>query len=268
MSGKNKKAIRIQFLGQCIALGGSGVELPSAYPNLIKPLLEAEFPGVSFQIGLKQLAHPLGLKPLARASLLLFRPDVMIISLPGVFVSAPRPVNLVEMIAPELLFTARSFLLKMRSRIRSDATLWKLYHKSPTLLPRAVYPPLAVESYLRSVEDALRYCQEADNCRVVLMGPGGFNEDAKDDWLPTPGAYNAVNEMVVQMGQQFGLPVINATEIMAAHDGAVYQPNSSLWSECGHSVMAREIGYVIADQIRVINGSSNDRRRAIAVDVQ
>src|SRR5437667_414640 len=116
--------IRTQFLGQCIALGGAGVELPSTYPSLVKQLLKAEFPGVRFEIGLKPLAHPLGLKPLVRASLLLFKPDVMIISLPGVFATAPRPVNLVDMIAPEVLYTARSFLMKVRSRVRSDSALW------------------------------------------------------------------------------------------------------------------------------------------------
>jgi hypothetical protein len=258
MSGKNNKTLRIQFLGQCIALGGAGVELGSTYPSLIKQLLKAEFPGVKFEVGLKPLAHPLGLKPLVRASLLLFKPDVMIISLPGIFASVPRPVNLVDMIAPEVLYAARSFLLKVRSRIRSDSALWKLYRKTPTLLPRGVYPPLAIDSYRSLVEEAVKYCQESSSCRIVLIGPGGFNEDAKDDWLPPPGIYKAVDEMVLQLGQQLNVPVINATEIMAEQDGSVYQPRTNVWSEDGHHVMAREIGYVIAGHVRAMSAK---RRR-------
>lgn len=251
-SVQHDKSIRIQFLGQCIALGGAGVELPSTYPNLIRQSLRAEFPGVKFEVGLKPLAHPAGLKPLVRASLSLFKPDLMIVSLPGIFATAPRPVNLVDMIAPEVLYTARSFLFKVRSRIRSDSKFWRLYGKTPSLLPRSVYAPVEIDRYRQLVEEAVAYCQESSRCQIILIGPGGFNEDAKDDWLPPIDKYDAVSEMTLDVGRQLNVPVINATEIMAAQDGSVYQPGSNNWSESGHRVMAREIGYVLAARVRDI----------------
>jgi len=246
----NKKTVRVQFLGQCIALGGAGVDVSSTYPTLIKHMLSAEFPGMRFEVGLRQLAHPLGLKPLVRASLMLFRPDILVISLPGIFASAPRPVNLIDMIAPEVLYTARSFLQTVRKRVRSDSTLWKLYGKTPTVLPHAVYSPVAVDRYRSAVEEAVRYCQESSKCRIVLLGPGGFNVDADPDCLPAEDAYKAVNEMTIEIGRRLNVPVINATEIMAAHDGTVYQPTTNFWSQDGHQIMAREIGSVIASQVR------------------
>ncbi len=263
---EDNRTVRIQFLGQCIALGGAGVELPSAYPNLVAQHLRAEFPGLNFDIGLKQLAHPLGLKPLVRASLSLYNPDIMIISLPGIFASASRPVNLVDMIAPEVLYTARSFLMKVRARVRSDSKFWTVYKKTPSLLPRSVYGPLEIEQYRQQVEQALIYCRATSTCRVVLLGPGGFNNDAKDAWLPPQDKYYAVNDMTLDLGRRFNVPVINATEIMAERDGSVYQPDTNVWSETGHDVMAREIASVVTAQVRILQHPTIEYARADHTD--
>jgi len=91
-----------------------------------------------------------------------------------------------------------------------------------------------------------------------LIGPGGFNNDAIDGWLPPVDAYNAVNEMILDVSRQMRVPVINATEIMAHQDGKVYEPRSNLWSAYGHQVMAREIEYAIAEQIRALSSNQVD----------
>ena len=96
----------------------------------------------------------------------------------------------------------------------------------------------------------MRYCQESSKCRIVLLGPGGFNVDADLDCLPAEDAYKAVNDMTIDIGRELNVAVINATEIMAAHDGTVYQPTTNVWSEDGHQIMAREIGSVIASEVR------------------
>jgi hypothetical protein len=195
---KTRRAIRIQFLGQCIA-AGCGVDGASSYPRLIQQMLRAQFPELSFEIEFRSLLHPTGLKVLIQSSLS-SDPDIIFIGLPAMFAAIPFRVNSLYLAAPDIMRIARSFVEKIESRIRRDSGLARLFGKRSALLPTVVCPLLSCDEYKRLIEDAITFCQQSSTCRVILMGPGGFNEDAENQDLKSPEMCSTINQMIIGIG--------------------------------------------------------------------
>lgn len=64
-----------------------------------------------------------------------------------------------------------------------------------------------------------------------------------------PKLTSAVNRMVLRSGERLGVAVVNASDLMAEHDGSVFMPGTNIYSQHGHEVIAREVYSVIASQI-------------------
>ena len=170
--------------------------------------------------------------------------------LPAWFASGPCRVNLVYLMAPDLVFTAHAFVQQIARRIRSDSVLARLFAKRSALLPSSILPPVTCEDYERVIEDAVDLCQRTSTCRMVLIGPGGFNEDAADTIGQSPDLCSSINEMILRVGERHGLPVINAFEVLAEEGGSVFLPRDYRWSAHGHHVVAREIESVLSSWVR------------------
>jgi hypothetical protein len=244
---RTSNKFRIIVLGQCIATG-AGVDENSAYPGLTARFLSTRFPELSFEMTVLPLLHPTGLKALV-ASCLPSRPDVILISLPAVFACIPYRANQIYLQAPEIMQVARKFVMLIESKIRSDSGLAKLFGKRSSLMPSSVIAPLTVPEYRRLIEEAVVYCRSASECRLVLLGPGGFNEDAKIDDLKSPELCSEINQMIMGVGEKYFLPVINAHDWATSQGGKVFQRGTHRWRESAHEVMAREIESVIASQV-------------------
>jgi hypothetical protein len=205
------------------------------------------------------LSHPNGLKALVRSRLLIFKPDVMVVSLPAMFAAIPTGVDLINQLAPELTVTARSFLRKIDAKLTGGLALETMIKKAFKWRPTKVYPPLAIDEYERLITEAVEFSRGTSPCRVILLGPGGLNEDTKTDTAGTPELSSAVNQMVFRSGQQLGAAVVNASDLIAEHDGSVFMPGSNVYSERGHEVVAREIYSVIASQLLTSRTDSKNR---------
>jgi hypothetical protein len=247
-------AVRIQFLGQCIALGRDGIGSERAYPYLVRQALGDRFPQTTFKIHVTQLAHPRGLKALLRARVVLFRPDIVVVSLPAYFTSIPTRVDLLTHLAPELMVTARSFLQKVDARTGRNGKLEQLAKR--TARPTAFYQPLDLEEYERLAADALRHCMNTSTCRIVLVGPGGFNEYSEAGTLKSPADHEAVNEMVIRLGHKLGLPVVDVSGLIGQYDSSVFLPASHAWSLRGQQLASSEIASVLALQVSALDTSS------------
>jgi hypothetical protein len=117
----------------------------------------------------------------------------------------------------------------------------------------AVRPPVPLDEYERMVREAIVHCQQTSDCRLILMGPGRFNEDTLETYaIHTPELWAAVNQMVIDLGKQFRLPVINAQESLGGHGSEVFMLNNHRFSEYGHEVVAREVESVLAREVAVI----------------
>ncbi len=117
------------------------------------------------------------------------------------------------------------------------------------LRPQFLHPPLPIADYERLLEDGIRQCQAAER-RVVLLGPGGFNEDTKTDHkLQSPELWRSVNEMVLGLGQRLGVPVVNVREALREKSGDVYMAGDHRFSVYGQAVVAREVGQALANEI-------------------
>ena len=97
--------IKTLFLGQCIATG-LGLRPDSSYPLLLQQHLRLRYPGLGFPLRVYPLRHPQGLPALMKA-VLPEKPDLLFVSLPGMFASAPTRVNLLYHQAPEVVPRAR-----------------------------------------------------------------------------------------------------------------------------------------------------------------
>ena len=98
--------------------------------------------------------------------------------------------------------------------------------------------------------DGIRQCRRRPSRRVVLLGPGGFNEDTEMNFaLQSPELWSAVNQMVIGLGQRLFVPVVNAQEALHEHSGEVYLANDHKFSLYGQTVVAREVEAVLADQV-------------------
>lgn len=242
---QTREAIKILFLGQCLNYGYAGVSPSSTFNSLAASSLRIRFPQINFLFGSKFLYHPIGLQAVLSHRLTLSPPDIMIISVPAAFASTPWRVNRVYEIAPEIVDTARSFLQKLRAKM-GDGTI---HRTTPLDKLFTTHPPLAIGEYERLIEDGVRYCQ-ANSCRVILMGPGRFNEDTLENYqLHSPALWSSVNQMVARIGQRMNVSVIDAQEALGGHGGEVYLPNNHRWSTFGHELVAREVESILAREI-------------------
>jgi hypothetical protein len=132
------------------------------------------------------LSHPKGLKALVRSRHSLFKPDIMVISLPAMFASISTGADLINQLAPELTVTARSFLLRIDAKLTGGHAVETPVKKKLKWRPTAVYPPLAIDEYERLIDEAVEFSRRRSTCRVILFGPGGLNEDTKTDTAGTP----------------------------------------------------------------------------------
>ena len=245
---KHPDKVRIQFLGQCIAVNGEG-RVATAYPQIAQQMLMTAFPSLAFKSNVCMLSHPRGLKALVRSRLLLFKPDIMVISLPAMFASIATGVDLINQMAPELTVTARSFLRRIDAKLTGGNALETMVKNRLKWRPTAVYAPLAIDEYERLIDEAIDLSFRTSACRVILFGPGGFNPDTRTDTAGTPELSSAVNRMVLRSGQRLGVPVVNASDLIAENDGSVFLPGTNVYSQRGHEVIAREVCSVIASQL-------------------
>jgi len=246
----SRNSFKILVLGQCIA-GSVGIDEKASYPELTRRFLSLRFPSLSFQVSVAPLLHPTGLQSLIN-SCLSSQPDVILISLPAIFASIPYHANHIYLQAPEVMQVARRFVRLVESKIRGDSALAKLFSKRSALMPTSVIAPLSVNEYERLVAEAIVSCQSASDCRLILLGPGGFNEDTEIPDLKSPELCSEVNRMILRVGEKFGIPVINAHDWAAGQGGKVFQRGNHRWNETTHEMMAREIESVIAAQLRAL----------------
>jgi hypothetical protein len=260
--GNNRagRDVKILFLGQCLLTGYEGVDPHSTFPNLAADMLRGQFPTVRFRFDTKYLYHPVGLKAILKHRLKLSRPDIAVINLPAMFATTSWRVNLVYEIAPEIVDTARSFMQQVEakitraSQIRADTWIDKTF---------AIRPPIALDHYQRLIEEAVDYCQRTSSCRVVLMGPGRFNEDTGENYVNhTPEVWSSVNHMILRSGDRLNVPVINAQEALGGHGGEVFKLRNHRFSPYGHEVVAREVASVLANEVTSIAGTEGGKHRA------
>jgi hypothetical protein len=246
-TNQQSNKIKILFLGQCIAAGFS-VGASNAYPNITKAMLHTHFPTLDFEIDFRPLLHPSGLKPLMKASLAL-KPDIIFLSLPAIFAAIPFRVNSLYLLSPDVMNLARTFLRKIETSVGKSPKFAKLFEKKSALMPTMVRPALQVDDYERLIEEAVMFCQQTSDCRLVLMGPGGFNEDTKDNDDLTPELFQTLNEKIINLGKRLEVAVVNANDAMAAQDGGVFLRDNQKWSAAGHQIMAQELTSVLVPEI-------------------
>ena len=240
-------SIKVLFLGQCLQYGYANVSKSATFAQLAASMLRVRFPGLTFKFDFKYLYHPTGLKAILKHRLLLSRPDVALINLPAMYAARSWRVNLVYEMAPELVDTARSFMQTVEARVRGDGQ-----RLQATMLDKAfaVRRPISIDEYESLVEQAVGDCKRASSCRIVLMGPGRFNEDTIENYaVHSPELWSSVNEMVLRVGRRLDVAVINAQEALAEYGGEVFTPNNHRWSEYGHEVIAREVEAALASQV-------------------
>jgi hypothetical protein len=239
-------SIKVLFLGQCLQYGYANVSKSATFADLAVRMLRVRFPGLRFKFDFKFLYHPTGLKAILKHRLLLSRPDVILINLPAMYAARAWRVNLVYEMAPELVDTARSFMQKIEARVRGGGK------QQSTILDNAFATrgPISIEEYERLIEEAVMNCRRESACRIVLMGPGRFNEDTTEDYaVHSPELWASVNRMVLRVGGRLGVPVINVQEALSEYGGEVFTPSNHRWSEYGHEVIAREVETVLASQV-------------------
>ncbi len=113
-----------------------------------------------------------------------------------------------------------------------------------------VRQPISIEEYESLVEDAVENTKKTSTCKLVLMGPGRFNDDTIEDYqVHSPELWAAVNDMVLRVGTKTGVPVINVQETLAEYGGEVFTPSNHRWSKYGHEIIAREVESVISAQL-------------------
>lgn len=241
------------FLGQCLQYGYANVSKSATYADLAASMLRVRFPGLRFNFDYKYLYHPGGLKAILKHRLLLSRPDVALINLPAMYAARSWRVNLVYEMAPELVDTARSFMQRIEGKVRGDNE-----RHQTTMLDKAfaVRRPISLEEYETLIEEALKDARESSSCRIVLMGPGRFNEDTIEDYaVHSPELWSSVNQMVMRVGKRLGVAVIDAQAALTDHGAEVFTPSNHRWSEYGHEVIAREVEAALASQIAELRHS-------------
>jgi hypothetical protein len=124
-----------------------------------------------------------------------------------------------------------------------------------------VQPPIGLDEYERLIEEALVYCDRTTSCRLVLVGPGRFNEDTNEDYaIHNSELWSSVNSMILRVGARRNVPVVNAQESLAEHGGEVFIANNHRFSQLGHEVVGREVANVLASQLAILNLRGRDAR--------
>ncbi len=188
------------------------------------------------------------MKPILKHRLLFSRPDIVVISVVATFAAAYTRVNLIYEIAPEVVNTARSFLQKLEARRAGRAD--NVMADTPLDKFLSWQPPLALDEYERLVKEGIELCKASD-CRVVLIGPGRFNEDATmaGYTIPSPALWSSVNDMVRRLSKAQGVSMIDCLGALSDHGGEVFLPNNIRYSSFGHRVVAREVEQTLASEI-------------------
>ena len=249
-----RRKIKLLFLGQCLQSGYEGVPMAATYPSLAQAALSARFPELNFILQHGMVFHPKGIKALLRYRLATFKPDIVVLTALATFTATKWQTGLIYELAPEVVDTARSFMQTIDAKLRSGTKFGKLLDKTlvqtHALRPRTVHPPLQLDEYERLLEEGIKQCRQKKSRRVVLLGPGGFNEDTEMDFaLQSPELWASVNEMVISLGRRLKVPVINAQEALHEYSGEVYLPNEHKFSLFGQGVVSREVEAVLADQV-------------------
>ena len=265
--------IKILFLGQCLQSGYDDVPASATYTHLARAALSTRFPELNFIFETRMVFHPKGLKALLRYRLATFRPDIVVITALATYAATQWRTGILYEMAPELVVTARSFIEKLDAKLSSGPTFGKLLDKTLGrtygLRPHVVHPPLQLDEYERLLEDGIHQCRRRP-CRVALLGPGGFNEDTKNDFeLQSPQLWSSVNQMVLGLGKRLDVPVINAQEALHEHSGEVYLRNDHKFSRYGQAVIAREVEAVLAAEVAALlhheaNDPSEELRQTFA----
>lgn len=249
------QSLKVLFLGQCIQYGYEGVDKSATFVSLAGPHLKRQFPHVSLRLDLKHLYHPKGLKAILKHRLLFSRPDIVVISVVATFAAAYTRVNLLYEIAPEVVDTARSFLQKVEAKGAGRKQV-----NASTSLDRFLswHPPLALGEYARLVNEGIEMCQAA-GCRVVLLGPGRFNEDAQmvGYATPSPELWSSVNEMVRGLSRARGVAMVDCSGALSEHGGEVFLRENIRYSPFGHQVLAQEVARVLASEIVTLLGPNS-----------
>jgi len=239
--------IKILFLGQCLNYGYEGVDKSSTFVSLAISNLAARFPHLKLQLDRKHLYHPRGLKSILKHRLLLAPPDIAVISVSGIFTAKHTRVNTIYEMAPEVMDTVRSFVQKIEARRNKTAP----YVNPEISLDRfsTLHPPLPLDEYERIVKEGVEICQ-ARECRVVLVGPGRFNEDTVERYaIPDPGLWPSVNRMVLKLSKSMNVSAVDTVGLLSEHSGEVFLPQNIRWSEFGHRLVAGEVERALASQI-------------------
>ncbi|HEY7911473.1 MAG TPA: hypothetical protein VIG62_06135 [Blastocatellia bacterium] len=246
------KTIKILFLGQCLNYGYAGVPQSATFNSVAAAALRARFPNASFIFRSKYLYHPRGLNALLAHRMVLSRPDIVIINAPAMYAATSWRVNRVYEIAPEIVDTARSLLQKISAKINNSSGLPQT---TPLDKLFVIHPPIEISEYERLLDEAVKLCQE-NFCRVILMGPGRFNEDTHEDYQAhSPALWMAVNRMVISLGQRLNVSVIDSYEALGGYGGEVFLPNNHRWSQAGHEIIAREVESVLAREITRVHSA-------------
>lgn len=251
----SRRKIKLLFLGQCLQSGYEGVPMAATYPSLAQAALSARFPELNFILQHGMVFHPRGIKSLLRYRLATFKPDIVVITALATFTATQWRTGLIYELAPEVVVTARSFMQAIDAKLRSGTKFGKLLDKTleqtHALRPQhTVHPPLQIDEYERLLDDGINQCRQKRSRRVVLLGPGGFNEDTEMDFaLQSPELWASVNEMVKNVGRRLRVSVINAQEALHEYSGEVYLPNEHKFSLFGQGVVSREVERVLANEV-------------------
>ena len=251
-----RRKIKVLYIGQCLQTAYEEVLPHETYPALAHAALSTRYPQLNFVFETKRLFHPKGLKALIRYGLVTFRPDIVVITALASYASLPVRTGLLYELAPEIVVTARSFVEKLDAKLRRGPTFWGLLNKTlegtHALRPHVVHPPLQLDEYERLLADAVVQCRRGSR-RVVLMGPGGFNEyNQNDDQLQSPKLWSEVNQMVHRLGKSNGVAVVNTQDALHEHDGAVFMRDDHRFSRKGQAIVGREVETVLAAEVAAL----------------
>jgi hypothetical protein len=238
-----QKTVNVLLLGQCLQYGYPGVEDSETFPHLAKRTLSSRFPNLTFNFNLKYLYHPVGLKPILAHRLMRSNPDVVIISVSAIFVASSWRVGYVYEIAPEVLDTARSFMQKVEAGIKGEKS-----RSSKTALDNLFHrrAPLLIEEYKSYLREGIELCRNSNVRSVVLMGPSYFDEDTKEGYpLESPEVWLSVNRMVLALGEEMKVPVINTQGLLLDCGREALLPHSIKYSRFGHKMVALEVDRVL-----------------------
>jgi hypothetical protein len=208
---------------------------------------------VNFIFETKMLFHPKGLRAMLRYRLPTFRPDIVVITALATYTATHWRTGILYELAPEIIVTARSFIEKLDAKLRRGPTFEALLNRTLdgtyALRPHIVHPPLLLDEYEQLLEDGIKQCRRGSR-RVVLMGPGGFNEYNKNDFeLQSPKLWSAVNQMVHSLGKRKDVAVINTQDALHEHDCDVFLREDHKFSRKGQTVVAREVEAVLATEV-------------------